>query len=144
LGSVESKEIILGHGHENISATHEKTIEITKENSLSRRGDCIIAVAADRAVQDLTQEFKRTLRKNDATVIVRIEVDGMSETIIAHGDSRLTLDHPMDIVIRKSGYICSRTLAIHADKSASELLRELVRKMRDPRIEIRIILTIES
>lgn len=144
MGSVESKEIIHGHGHENISAKHETTVEITKESSLSQRGDCIIAVAADRAVQDLTQEFKRRLRKDNARIIVRIEVDGMSETIIARGDSRLTLDHPMDAVIRKSGYVCKRTLAVYADKSASDLSRELVKKMQDPRHEVKIIVTVEN
>lgn len=144
MGSVELKEVILGHGHENILATHQTSVEITKENSLSQRGNCIIAVAANRAVQDLTREFKRRLRKDDAKIIVRIEVEGMSETIIACGNSRLTLDHPMDTVIRKSGYICSRTLAIYADKSASDLSQELVRKMQDPRHEVKIILTVEN
>jgi hypothetical protein len=144
LGSDEPKEIILARGHRNVSATHETTIEITKESTLSRRGDCIIAVGANRSVQDLTQEFKKRLRKDDAKVVVRLEVRGMSETIVAYGDSRLTLAHPTDIVIRKSGYICSRTLAVHANKSASDLSRELVNKIQDFRQEVKVTLAIEN
>jgi hypothetical protein len=144
LGSIESKEIILARGHGNISALHETTIEITKERALSRRGDCIIAVAANRSVHDLTQEFKKRLRKDDAKIVVTVEVGGISETIVGHGDSRLTLAHPTDIVIRKSGYVCSRTLAVHADKSASDLSRELVRRMQDFRREVKVTLAVEN
>jgi hypothetical protein len=144
LGSVESRETIHGRGHENISAKHEKTIEITKKTSLSQRGDCIVAVGADRAVKDLTHEFKRRLKKDNVRIIIKIEVGEISETIIARGDSRLMLDHPVDAVIRKSGYICGRTLAIYADKSASDLSRELVKKLQDPRHEAKILLTVES
>lgn len=144
MGSIESKEIILARGHGNISATHETTIEITKERTLSRRGDCIIAVGANRSVQDLTQEFKKRLRKDDAKIVVIVEVGGISETIVAYGDSRLTLAHPTDTVIRKSGYICSRTLAVHANKSASDLSRELVGKMQDFRREVKVTLVVEN
>ena len=144
MGSFEPKEIIVAHGHRNISATHDTTIEITKESTLSRRGDCIIAVGANRSVQDLTQEFKKRLRRDDARILVKVEVDGMSETIVAYGASRLTLSHPTDTVIRKSGYICSRTLAIHANKSASDLSRELVNKMQDFRREVKVTVTVEN
>jgi uncharacterized protein len=144
LGSIDLKEIILACGHGNISAMHDTTIQITKEHTLSRKGDCIIAVGANRSVHDLTQEFKNRLRKDDTKIVVRVEVGGISETIVAYGDSRLILAHPMDTVIRKSGYICNRTLAIHADKSASDLSRELVSKMQDFRREVKVTLTVEN
>ena len=109
-----------------------------------RECDCIIAVGANRSVQNLTQEFKKKLRKDDAKIVVRLEVGGIGETIVAYGDSRLTLAHPTDTVIRKSGYICSRTLAVHANKSASDLSRELVRKMQDFRREVKVTLVVEN
>jgi hypothetical protein len=144
LNSSESKEVILAHGNENVTATHETTIEITKEKDLSRKGDCIIAVGANRAVQDLDQGFKEKLRKDDAKISILIEVGGVTETIRARGNSRLLLNHPRDIVVRKSGFICSRTLAIHADKSANCLSRELVKKMQDPEQEMKVTLVLES
>jgi hypothetical protein len=144
LNSSESKEVILAHGNANVTATHETTIEITKEKDLSRKGDCIIAVGANRAVQDLNQSFKKKLRKDDAKISILIEVGELAETIRASGNSRLLLNHPKDIVIRKSGFICSRTLAIHADKPANGLSRELIKKMRDPEQEMKVTLVLES
>jgi len=144
LNSSKSKEVILAHGNENVTATHETTIEITKEEDLSRKGDCIIAVGANRAVQDLNQSFKEKLRKDHAKISIFIQVGEVSETIRACGNSRLLLNHPRDIVIRKSGFICSRTLAIHADKSANGLSRELVKKMQDPEQEVKVTLVLES
>jgi hypothetical protein len=35
-------------GHPNVLATHEKTIEITKEDFLTPTGDCIIGINADK------------------------------------------------------------------------------------------------
>jgi len=46
--------------------------------------------------------------------------------------------------VRKSGYVCGRTLAVKADKAASDLSRELVEKMQDPLHEIKITLMVED
>ena len=40
-------EYIEAKGHPNISAKNKKTFEITKENWLTERGDCIVAVGAN-------------------------------------------------------------------------------------------------
>ncbi|HIP58595.1 MAG TPA: DUF371 domain-containing protein, partial [Archaeoglobus profundus] len=36
------KEVITAWGHPNITAKHRTTLEITKDEELSIRGDCII------------------------------------------------------------------------------------------------------
>jgi hypothetical protein len=140
---VELKEVIHARGHENIWATHRTTIEITKEAHLSRSGDCIIAVSADKALGDLSSEFKKNLLKDQARITISVEAGGVTETLSAHGSSRLILTHPTDIVVRKSSYICSRTLAIHADKSACELSRDLVKKSKNNEQNVRITLTLK-
>jgi hypothetical protein len=139
---MEITETILACGHENIQAKHKTTLEITKENKLSKRGDCIIAVSASKAITDLNSEFKKILRREDARVTVLIEVEGIKEVIQAFGSPKLILTHPRDIVIRKSNYICNRTLAIHADKAAYDLSRSFVRKLQNPRQTINITLTV--
>ncbi|MBM4400405.1 MAG: DUF371 domain-containing protein, partial [Crenarchaeota archaeon] len=53
---------------------------------------------------------------------------------------QLTLSHPTDMVIRKSDYVCNRTLAVHADKAAQDLSRELVEKLRNPQQKVKITL----
>jgi hypothetical protein len=136
------KDEVFANGHQNIAATHLTTLEITKEIHLSRRGDCIIAVAADKSLADLSEEFKESLRKSSAKLTLIIEANGITAQINAYGSSKLTLTHPSDMVVRKSSYIDDRTLAINADKAAAGLPRKLVEKLRNPKQKVRIILKI--
>ena len=138
----ELREIIVARGHENVLATHETTLEITKEERLSKEGNCVIAVAADKAINDLSLEFKESLRNDQAKIAVLIDAGGITETVNAFGDSNLILVHPTDIVVRRSSYICKRTLAIRADKSAKGLSRELASRLRDPNQQVKITLTV--
>lgn len=114
----------------------------TKEEDLSETGDCIVAVAADKAVANLSPQFKDALRKPNAKLTITFKVDGLHEQIIAFGSPKLILTHPTDMVIRKSNYICSRTLAIHADKAAIDLSRELVQKLKRAKQKVKITLSV--
>ena len=136
-------ETIFAYGHRNIQVTHKSTLEITKEKQLSKKGDCIIAVSADKAIADLSPEFKESLRKKNTKMNMLIEAGGIVEVVNAFGSRRLVLEHLKDIVVRKSGHVCSRTLAIEADKAAWDLSRKLVERLRDPKHEVRITLTVE-
>ncbi|MGD8565172.1 MAG: DUF371 domain-containing protein [Candidatus Bathyarchaeota archaeon] len=136
-------ETISAYGHRNIQANHRSTLEITMANRLSKRGDCVIAVSADKSVETLDQEFKLNIRKRNAKIRMLINVGGVIEAVNGFGDPQLILTHPEDIVMRKSGYICERTLAIKSDKAAKDLSRELVRKLRDPMQKVLITLTVE-
>ena len=95
-------ETILARGHENITATHKTTFEITKEESLTRRGDCIIAVSANKAMPDFKPKFKRALKNENAKLIIEIKAGEIREIVRAYGSSQLQLTHPTDMVIRKS------------------------------------------
>jgi hypothetical protein len=139
-----TREVILARGHDNILASHETTLEITKETELSERGNCIIAVAADKAIDDLSREFKANLRNDRARLTILLRAGELTETINASGSSQLVLVHPTSMVVRKSGYICDRTLAIQAEKSAIELSREFVRRLRNSKQEIKIALTVKA
>jgi hypothetical protein len=144
-GISEKTETITAFGHELIRATHGTTFEITKERSLTTRGDCIIAVGADKSVADLSPEFKELAKKRGAEITIIIESeDGEREIVRAYGDPRLTFTHPDDMVIRKSRYVCSRTLAVKADKAAEDISRSLVKKIRDPTKRVKIILTVRA
>jgi len=61
---------------------------------------------------------------------VRMEVGGKVETVRGWGHPSLALDHPTDMVVRKSSFLCGRTLAVRADKAARDLSREFVRELR--------------
>jgi hypothetical protein len=144
LSAKETRENIVAFGHENIQAIHPSTFMFTKEKHLSKTGDCVVGVAADKAVADLNQKFKDTLRKSNAKLNIIIQVGGLTEQINASGSPKLILTHPIDIVIRKSDYICNRTLAIRADKSAKDLPRELVEKLKNPSQKVNITLVLHG
>lgn len=140
---MEITEVIFAYGHKNVQATHESTLEITKEEELTKRGDCIIAVSATKASRDLTSEFRNGLSKGNAKMKMWIEAGEVGEVVNASGSSGLILSHPTDMVIRKSQYICSRTLAIKADKAAQDLSRKLVDRLTRPNQKVKITLTVK-
>jgi hypothetical protein len=144
LCDTETTETILAYGHMNIQAKHGTTIEITKDAKLTRQGDCIIAVAANKGLPDLSSEFKENLRRNVAELTVSIEAGGSIEVVNARGNAQLVLSHPTDIVIRKSSHISDRTLAIQADKAAADLSRELIDMLKNPTRKVKITLTVRT
>jgi hypothetical protein len=142
LPSAELKEIILAKGHKNILAIHPTTLEFTREDEVSRTGDCIVAVSADRALPSFSAEFKKRLAKENARLTILIEAGGIAERVTANGNAHLTLAHPNEIVVRKSNYICSRTLAVKADKASADLSRDLIKKLKNPAQKVKITLMV--
>ena len=144
MNAKELREIIVAFGHANVQAIHPTTLMITKDADLSRQGDCIIAVGADKAAADLSVEFKEALRKPNAKLTILIEVDGLTEQVTAYGSPKLNLTNPTDMVIRKSDFISDRTLAICADKSANSLSRKLAEKLKNPQQKANITLIVQG
>ncbi|MCD6466365.1 MAG: DUF371 domain-containing protein [Methanomicrobia archaeon] len=120
--------VIKARGHPNIKATHRTTIEVTKDNYLTGRGDCILGIDADKSLKDM-KEFLDQNKKRE--IKVDLVVENLVESIKGYLDPRLTFLDEKDIVIRKSSYICDRTLMIHASKSAAEINRKIIRKLRE-------------
>jgi hypothetical protein len=137
-------EIISAFGHELVRSTHGTTFEVTKDRTLTTRGDCIIGVKANKGATGLSKDYKMLARRADADITVTIEADGIVETVRAKGDPRLTFTDPEDIVVRKSSYICARTIAVKADKAAADLSRELIRKLKNPDQKVTVTLTVET
>ncbi|MFH0863201.1 MAG: DUF371 domain-containing protein [Candidatus Altiarchaeota archaeon] len=124
-------EVLTANGHPNVRGTHRNTLEFTKETQLSPRGDCIVAVAADKGMADLSEGFKRKLKTENCRLEITIECGGIKETVTAYGHPGLILEHPTDMVVRKTEFICPRTLAIRADKAAKDLSRGLVEELKN-------------
>ena len=144
MSTKQTREIVLAYGHKNIQAVHPSTLMFTKEKHLSKTGDCIIAVAADKAVADLSREIREKLKKPNTKLTITIEADGLTQQINASGSSKLVLTNQTDAVIRKGDYISDRTLAIHADKSSNDLPREFVEKLKSPEQKIKITLIVHD
>lgn len=119
-------------GHKNILSNHKKTIEITKDINLTPRGDCIVGVGAKHACADIPDEIKKKLCNSNQIVRLTITSDNYKFEIIGHGHEKITLTHTDDIVIRKSRFVCSRTLAVGCDKASNDMPREMIKHLQDP------------
>ena len=119
-------------GHENIRSTHQKTIEITKEKELTPRGDCIVGVGASASCFDIPEDLKEKLKDPDSKIQFLIKVKDQEFIIQGRGHKDLTLTHKEDIVIRKSDFVCPRTLAVKCDKASDILPREMVKILQNP------------
>ncbi|RLG58365.1 MAG: DUF371 domain-containing protein [Candidatus Hydrothermarchaeota archaeon] len=129
-------EVIRAWGHENITAKHKTTLEFTKDREITKRGDCIVAVRANKGLRDLSKEFKEKARSSKAVIKCVIRCGELTEIIMGRGHEKLTFEHESDIVIRKSDFICPRTLMIKADKAAKDLSRSLINLLKDKNQEV--------
>jgi len=132
---------LAARGHPNITATHPTTLEITKESSLTKNGDCIVAVAATKGLKDLSVDFRRVCMNDNSRILLEFCASGIVETVLGKGSCLLTLIDSEEIVIRKSRYVTDRTLMVEADKAASDLNRHLVQELQSSSTRIRIRLT---
>ena len=130
-------------GHKNIRSNHQRTIEITKESHLTTSGDCIVGVNAKSSCADLPSSLKDRLRDPNAKISISIVVCDHEFTVIGKGHPDLILSHAQDIVIRKSGFLCPRTLAIRCDKASDQIPREMIKLLQDPKTEGKFIIDVE-
>ncbi len=131
------REEIVAYGHENITAIHRTTLEITKESNLTPRGNCIIGIGANKSVRDLSDEIRERIRSGKKIIIELILPDyNMNISFSADGDKNLSLTHEKDVVVRKSSFKCDRTLCIRSTMAARDIDREFVELLKDRRTEL--------
>ncbi len=125
------REVIHCRGHENVKATHKSTLEFTKEDHLTPRGDCILCIEADKGINDLSEEFKTAL-KAGKKLLIKIRAGNLVDEVLAEGSPSLILDHDYSMVVRKSTYVDGRTLAVRANKAARDIDRRVVELLKNP------------
>ncbi|HSQ93190.1 MAG TPA: DUF371 domain-containing protein [Methanoregula sp.] len=126
---MEAHEIIRCRGHPLVLGTHPTTLEVTREDHLTENGNCIIGIAADKGCAGLSHAFRQVLAHDDAVLITRLACGGIVTEIRSRGSSEFTLDHPADMVWRKSAYVCSRTIGVRSDRVALTLPRDLIKNL---------------
>jgi len=140
---MEAQEIIRCRGHPLVLGTHPTTFEVTREEHLTKNGNCIIAIGADKGCAGLSPAFKNVLAHDDAILVTRLACAGTVVEIRSRGSSAFTLDHPTDLVWRKSAFVCGRTIGILSDTVAKTLPRELVQCLEQGE-EMVVTLTVRS
>ena len=130
-------------GHKNILSLHKKTIEITKDDKLTVNGDCIIGTNSSVACIDLPEKFKKKIQNPTTEIKFSIVADEHSFSIRGKGSDKLTLKHTNDIVLRKSAFTCSRTIAINCDKASDDIPRTMIKKLQNPKTNGKLIIEIK-
>lgn len=118
----------LCYGHPNILAKHVKTIEFTKDDSLTERGDCIIGIKADFELEELKKFTKKI------SIICCVVDPDTGEPIFSKFkckvNSKFNSNH--ELVLRKSGFQSPRTFGLGLDRGANHLDRRIVELMQNP------------
>ena len=136
-------EELFAKGHANVLGTHRMTFEVTKDHGLSKHGDCVIGVSANKGPTDFSFEFKKACRREGAMIVVRLEASGITEIIHGLGSRNLSFAHPNDMVGRKSSFTSDRTIMIKADKAACDLNRRLVETLRSPETRLTVQILVD-
>ena len=121
-------------GHKNILSLHQKTLEITKDEGLTSNGDCIVGVSANISCIDLPEKMKKKIQNPKTKITFSIKVGNKKFMIQGNGSEKLSLRHTKDIVLRKSAFTCSRTIAINCNKASSDIPRDFVKILQNPKI----------
>lgn len=117
-------------GHENVSATHASTLEVTTDDWLTPAGDCIVGVEATVAPVDFDNSLKKQAQSPEAQISVRITAGEHRTTITGRGAPDLTFADNRSMVFRTSTYVDDRTVMVDADAAAKDLPRALIAKLQ--------------
>lgn len=128
------------YGHPNILGTHKTTLEFTKDENVSLRGDCIVGVKADFELSKL-KEFIRNAKNNEVKITIKAmpkKHREIQDTISAQINP--DFDDDKELVIRKTDFVSERTFATSSNKAAFELKRNFINylKERGNRISVAI------
>jgi hypothetical protein len=125
------KEVVHARGHENVSARHASTFEVTSDDWLTPAGDCILAVEADRTPADFDSAFVDACQDEDARIVATFEVKGRSESVEGHGHPDLTFEGDRSMVGRTSDHTDDRTVMLGTEFAAEGFDREMVEALTD-------------
>ena len=109
-------------GHRNITSQHKNTLEFTTEKTLTKRGDCIVAVD----FKFNKEEIKKILQYQK--IKITIKAGNIKEEIFAYPNKKFSDFN--EFVIRKSDFISKRTFAIKSNKSAYDLDDRLKKELQ--------------
>jgi len=124
-------EVVRACGHENVTARHASTLELTADEYLTPAGDCILGIRADRVPAEFDDAFVAACQKPDATIVVRLQAGGYTDSISGRGHPELTFASERSLVCRTSTYVDDRTVAVGMDAAADDINRNLVKALAD-------------
>ena len=122
MSRTEKSVTIRCDGHPNISASHAKTFELTRDPSVTQAGTCIIGV---NAAYD-----EAALLSLRGAVRIDLRCGGTTDSAEARINPKYAAGAPL--IFRRMPTPEPRTFAVGADKGASVLNRDLVQALKQP------------
>ncbi|MBI2658142.1 DUF371 domain-containing protein [Candidatus Woesearchaeota archaeon] len=126
------------YGHPNILGTHKTTLEFTKDDEASLKGDCIIGVKADFELGKIKELIRNSKSKKVSITIEAQDNKNIKEKIFA--EINPDFEDDAEFVIRKTNFISKRTFAISANKAAFGLNRALIGYLKEKGNKISVII----
>tara|TARA_Y100000034_G_scaffold54516_1_gene66808 strand:+ start:705 stop:1076 length:372 start_codon:yes stop_codon:yes gene_type:complete len=112
-------------GHKNVLATHKTTLEFTKDDYLTKKGDCILAINLDKIPKAMQGKIKIILKINNLTEEIKAE---------ANPD----FNHKTEMVIRISDFKDNRTYATRANKASKDINKNIIKLLKNPKNKLKI------
>ena len=100
---------------------------------LTPQGDCIVGVNASSGCKDIPAKLKKKLKDPNCSINFSINVEDYTFKFSGKGHKNLVLSHSDDIVIRKSNFVCPRTLAVACNKASDSIPRKIIHLLQDPK-----------
>jgi uncharacterized protein len=127
---MKAVQVVRCRGDPAVTSRHPSTFAVTTDNHLTPAGDCIIGICADTGAAGLSSPFRRIIATEGSKLITRLICRDTCVLVHAQGGTGLLLDHPGDLVWRKSTFACGRTIGIRSDYAARDLPPGLVSLLR--------------
>jgi hypothetical protein len=123
-------DVVAFRGHRNVRAEHPTTLEVTKDEFLTPRGDCIVGVASNKGASEIDNCVKEVLRGGGRLLAVLVVENGLFDYIAAEGSDSMTFSDDRRIIIRRSTYVDGSTVGIKASKAAKDIRRDIVESLK--------------
>ena len=91
---------------------------------------------------DLPEKMKMKIQNPESKIKFTIKAGKFTFKVQGQGSEKLTLKHVSDIVLRKSAFTCSRTIAINCDKASSDMPRDFVHLLQNPQTKGKMIIEV--
>lgn len=115
-------------GHPDIRGSHHKSLEFTRQATISARATCVLGVSADAGLGELTG-FRGP---------VAITVEAGTSRDVVHAVANPAFEPGESAVIRTSRHASRETLAVAADKGADGLDPDLIIELADAATTVRV------